>query len=846
MGGEVVLVAVDATKEITGYALEWAVRNVIEATDSMVFLAILPSHSQPPVSANRTKHHSGIHQFLACLLKKFRNSTDDSTDQIGLVNAISQDAYHRMTEVCLQMMRQLCVANNVRQVQTKVIVAADAPLGTVATKAEDLGATWVVLDSRAKVLTITFSSKDIFITEIEEGMRLLLGAIELQHRSRGPCHSKIPENSELPIHEKKNMSKHQNDHVPLADVLGVFPTYNLDSNSVNTSSSLGFNTHSPHTDGSCSLSYKEKAANVHKTTNLITNIQSSNTYVQHYTQFVHQTKPKVTAYPSSRYSNSQPLNKVSIFDFDEKSSKSSASPRRERTKSYSGLLKSDANQGFPPKALIPTRRSTDTPRFRRSALSQSRQLIVSKQASKDWNRHTAPLCPSSPIDRTSSIRRAMSISIKQPPTPPPLCSVCKYNAPIFGKPPRKFSYKEIEIATDVFSSVNFLAEGGYGPVYRGVMPDGQVVAVKRHKVVSAQGASEFCSEVEVLSCAQHRNLVMLVGYCTEPEWLLVYEFACNESLDSHLYNSSGTGGQEVMTWKNRMKVAIGTARGLRYLHEDCRVGCIIHRDLRPKNILLTHDFEPMVGDFGLARLQSDGQSAEETRVIGAFGYLAPEYTQTGLITAKADVYAFGVVLLELLSGLKATDLSRSEERQYLPEWCHTLLEKKMLTEIIDPRLESDYNEQEVESMLRSASLCISPDPERRPGMSKVLRILEGDMPSDIAYQHGEPTSPFMDYRRKSTSAATRPFNRPHPNSRDFSPSPPIESMHHMKLSSFSPRAYKVDTHNMNIVPTTSLNSHGLERRSNSTRSLNQNEESVSKDYQDYLQESLVEFIHNMN
>ncbi|KAF9605134.1 hypothetical protein IFM89_014125 [Coptis chinensis] len=800
MGGEVVLVAVDATKEITDYALEWAVRNVIEATDSMVFLAILPSLSQPPVSANRTKHHSGIHQFLACLLKKFRNSTDDSTDQIGLVNAISQDAYHRMTEVCLQMMRQLCVANNVRQVQTKVIVAADAPLGTVATKAEDLGATWVVLDRRLK------KECDCCLEQLNCNIVVVDHAI--------PKYLKTVSSQSM---KKRNMSKHQNDHVPLADVLGVFPTYNLDSNSVNTSSSLGFNTHSPHTDGSCSLSYKEKAANVHKTTNLITNIQSSNTYVQHYTQFVHQTKPKVTAYPSSRYSNSQPLNKVSIFDFDEKSSKSSASPRRERTKSYSGLLKSDANQGFPPKALIPTRRSTDTPRFRRSALSQSRQLIVSKQASKDWNRHTAPLCPSSPIDRTSSIRRAMSISIKQPPTPPPLCSVCKYNAPIFGKPPRKFSYKEIEIATDVFSSVNFLAEGGYGPVYRGVMPDGQVVAVKRHKatVLSLSGS-------------------------------LFTKFACNESLDSHLYNSSGTGGQEVMTWKNRMKVAIGTARGLRYLHEDCRVGCIIHRDLRPKNILLTHDFEPMVGDFGLARLQSDGQSAEETRVIGAFGYLAPEYTQTGLITAKADVYAFGVVLLELLSGLKATDLSRSEEQQYLPEWCHTLLEKKMLTEIIDPRLESDYNEQEVESMLRSASLCISPDPERRPTMSKVLRILEGDMPSDIAYQHGEPTSPFMDYRRKSTSAATRPFNRPHPNSRDFSPSPPIESMHHMKLSSFSPRAYKVDTHNMNIVPTTSLNSHGLERRSNSTRSLNQNEESVSKDYQDYLQESLVEFIHNMN
>ncbi|KAF5203333.1 Inactive protein kinase [Thalictrum thalictroides] len=820
MGGEVVLVAVDASKEITDYALEWAVRNVIEATDSLIFLAILPSNTHPPPSANRTKHSSGIQQFLACLVKKFRSSTDDSLDQIGLVNGVShQDGCHRITEVCVQMMRRLCVANKVRQVQTKVNVVADAPFGSVATKAEDLGATWVVLDRRLK------KEGDWCLKQLNCNIVIVDHAIPKFLKS---VNSQSMRKNDVAVHH---------DDPTVAHMLGFFPSYNLDSNSPITSSSLGFNSRSPRTDRSGSVTSADKE-NARKTTNLITTIKSKDTYLHQYSHVVHQVGNEATTYPSSPYTKSQPLSKVSIFEIDETLNKSSASPRKTRTKSYSGLLKTEMNKEA--KALIPARRSTDTPIFRQANLSsmQTKQLVVGKQP--NWNR---PMSPSSPVDRTSSIRKTMSISIKQPPTPPPLCSVCKYNAPIFGKPPRKFSYKEIEIATEGFSSENFLAEGGYGPVFRGIMPDGQVVAVKQHKVVSAQGASEFCSEVEVLSCAQHRNLVMLVGYCTEPEWLLVYEFACNGSLDKHLYNAEK---HEVMTWKNRMKVAIGAARGLRYLHEDCRVGCIIHRDLRPKNILLTHDFEPMVGDFGLARLQADGQSAEETRVIGAFGYLAPEYTQTGLITEKADVFAFGVVLLELLSGLKATDLSRSEEKQYLPEWCQTLLAKKMLGEIIDPKLEGDYVHKEVEAMLHAASLCISPHPERRPRMSKVLRIIEGDMPSDLAYQHGEASSPYVEHRRKSNYTASRPsISRAPPTSRNYSPSPPIESMHHLKFPSSSPRAYKVNSNNMDIRPATSWEDYGLERLSHN-RSRNQNEESVSKEYQTYLQGSLVEFIHNHN
>jgi hypothetical protein len=217
-------------------------------------------------------------------------------------------------------------------------------------------------------------------------------------------------------------------------------------------------------------------------------------------------------------------------------------------------------------------------------------------------------------------RMAMMLSKHNLPGPPPLCSICQHKSPMFGKPPLRYTYMELERATGGFSQANFLAEGGYGSVHRGVLSDGQAVAVKQYKLASTQGDKEFCSEVEILSCAQHRNVVMLVGFCIEGKRrLLVYEFVCNGSLDLHLYDQERTP----LEWASRQKIALGTARGLRYLHQECRVGCIVHRDLRPNNIVVTHDFEPMVGDFGLARWQPDGQSSVETRVLGTFGYGIP-------------------------------------------------------------------------------------------------------------------------------------------------------------------------------------------------------------------------------
>ncbi|KAL1163624.1 hypothetical protein V6Z11_A06G014100 [Gossypium hirsutum] len=331
----------------------------------------------------------------------------------------------------------------------------------------------------------------------------------------------------------------------------------------------------------------------------------------------------------------------------------------------------------------------------------------------------------------SNIRDAVALG-RASSVPPPLCSFCQHKAPVFGKPPRRFSYEELEEATDGFAEVNFLAEGGFGVVYRGILRDGQVVAVKLLKFVGCQADIDFCREVQVLSCAQHRNVVLLIGFCIDGnKRVLVYEYICNGSLDFHLHGSNRAS----LDWQSRLRIAIGAARGLRYLHEDCRVGCIVHRDMRPKNILLTHDFEPQVTDFGLARWHSDQWTVgNEEQTVGTSGYLAPEYSDGGRITQKVDVYAFGVVLLELLTGQRISDLQYYKGRNFLSDWFHPLAaldSNQIMTNIyqlLDPCLASgkvrDYTHQ-LQAMARATFLCLSHDPESRHPMSKILRILEG-------------------------------------------------------------------------------------------------------------------------
>ncbi|CAN0881871.1 Inactive protein kinase SELMODRAFT_444075 [Linum grandiflorum] len=564
---------------------------------------------------------------------------------------------HRINQVCLDMIRHLCRIHR-KQLETQVKVITDAQLGSVASTAIDIEATWVVLDRRLK------REGDICLRQLKCNIVMMENSVPKVMRTAMNPNRNIPKD---PSPTNNNL------------LLELEPSRNDDD-------------HDESVVSSPDESLRKKPSNS------LGPLLHLNSHLVVKGDIEVQARNDSDVFPSML----QPI-------------KASSG----KVKSYSGLL----NSGRARRAAL-GRRSFDVsglPTFPQSLMPVVRSNSLTVEEKQD------PAGPSNIAERTSSIRRAISISIKPPPIPPPLCSICKHVAPIFGKAPKKFGFKEMEAATDGFSFDNILAQGGHGVVYRGKLLDGQAVAVKKYKAVTAHSASEFCSEVEVLSCAQHRNLVMLIGYCIETEeWLLVYEFACNGSLDQHLY---GKDDDEVMSWEHRMKVAVGTGRGLRYLHEDCRVGCIIHRDFRPQNILLTHQFDAMVGDFGLARWQSDGQQAEETRVMGATGYLAPEYIEAGLITEKADVYAFGMVLLELLCGVKATDFSTNMGPKFLLELGPWLLERDVVNEILDPRLQDSYVENEVKSMIYASSLCLSPNPQTRPNMSKILKILEGDIPA---------------------------------------------------------------------------------------------------------------------
>ncbi|PWZ33235.1 Proline-rich receptor-like protein kinase PERK13 [Zea mays] len=234
---------------------------------------------------------------------------------------------------------------------------------------------------------------------------------------------------------------------------------------------------------------------------------------------------------------------------------------------------------------------------------------------------------------------------------PVLCIGCGLKSVLYIKESMKFPFSEIQTATSDFSSENLLGEGGFGHVYKGQLKDGQVIAAKVHKEASSQGYTEFFSEVQVLSFARHRNIVMLLGYCCKESYnILVYEYICNNSLEWHLFDKSAS----LLEWHKRYAIAIGIAKGLRFLHEECRAGPIIHRDLRPSNVLLTHDFVPMLGDFGLAKWKAGGDNIQ-TRILGQTGYLAPEYAQYGMVSVRTDVYAFGIVLFQLISGRKVLD-----------------------------------------------------------------------------------------------------------------------------------------------------------------------------------------------
>nr|XP_043624748.1 probable LRR receptor-like serine/threonine-protein kinase At1g53430 [Erigeron canadensis] len=289
-----------------------------------------------------------------------------------------------------------------------------------------------------------------------------------------------------------------------------------------------------------------------------------------------------------------------------------------------------------------------------------------------------------------------------------------------------YSLRQIKTATHNFDPANKIGEGGFGPVYKGVLSDGSEIAVKQLSSKSKQGNREFVTEIGMISALQHPNLVKLYGCCIEGnQLLLIYEYLVNNSLARALF---GKVDQRLnLDWAKRQKICIQVARGLAYLHEESRLK-IVHRDIKATNVLLDKDLNAKISDFGLAKLDEEENTHISTRVAGTIGYMAPEYAMRGYLTDKADVYSFGIVALEIVSGKSNTNYRPKEEFVYLLDWAYVLQEQENLLELVDPGLGSDYSKEEVMRMLNVALLCTNPSPTLRPKMSAVVSMLEGKSP----------------------------------------------------------------------------------------------------------------------
>ncbi|MCD7462548.1 hypothetical protein HAX54_048733 [Datura stramonium] len=692
---EKAVVAVKASKEIPKNALVWALTHVVQPGDCITLLVVVPSQSSG-------RKMWGFPMFAGDCANGHRKSH----------SGYNSEQKSDLTDSYSQMILQLQDVYDPTKINVKIKIVSGSPHGAVAAEAKRAQANWVVLDKHLKhekTCCMQMLQCNIVVMKQSQPNVLRLNLVGSPKKEPDVTGSLPSEQAESCGQEQEKNNSLDSSRDPL-----VTPT---SSPEMFSATEAGTSSVSSSDTGTSPSFVAEVNRDLHKAELLAL-------------------KEDQDGDDSSSESDSENLScsssRFQSWMVDSVNSRCQLSQRR-------GII---------------SMRSFDRPQ------TSTTKSLLEKLTKLDTEDGSGSPSYRVDMDYSGKIREAGPLTRSVPLGPPPLCSICQHKAPVFGKPPRWFTYTELELATGGFSQANFLAEGGYGSVHRGVLPDGQVVAVKQHKLASSQGDQEFCSEVEVLSCAQHRNVVMLIGFCIEDRRrLLVYEYICHSSLDSHLHGRN----REPLEWSARQKIAVGAARGLRYLHEECRVGCIVHRDMRPNNILITHDFEPLVGDFGLARWQPDGDTCVETRVLGTFGYLAPEYTQSGQITEKADVYSFGVVLVELVTGRKAVDLNRPKGRQCLTEWARPLLEECAIDELIDARLGSSYKEHEVYFMLHAASLCIRLDPQTRPRMSQVLRILEGDLIMDSGQMSTTPrhdvgsqsgrilSNPLMQYERYSGS-----------------------------------------------------------------------------------------------
>lgn len=318
---------------------------------------------------------------------------------------------------------------------------------------------------------------------------------------------------------------------------------------------------------------------------------------------------------------------------------------------------------------------------------------------------------------------------------------------------RFLAYEELKEATNNFEPSSVLGEGGFGRVFKGVLSDGTPVAIKKLNNGGHQGDKEFLVEVEMLSRLHHRNLVKLVGYFSSrnsSQNLLCYELVPNGSLEAWLHGPLGANCP--LDWDTRMKIALDSARGLAYLHEDSQPP-VIHRDFKASNILLENNFHAKVSDFGLAKQAPEGRTNYlSTRVMGTFGYVAPEYAMTGHLLVKSDVYSYGVVLLELLIGRRPVDMSQPSGQENLVTWARPILrDKDRLDELADPKLAGKYPKEDFVRVCTIAAACVAPEANQRPTMGEVVQSLK--MVQRLAeYQDTMPTpSTRPNVRQSSTT-----------------------------------------------------------------------------------------------
>nr|XP_027062937.1 cysteine-rich receptor-like protein kinase 10 [Coffea arabica] len=285
----------------------------------------------------------------------------------------------------------------------------------------------------------------------------------------------------------------------------------------------------------------------------------------------------------------------------------------------------------------------------------------------------------------------------------------------------QYSLTEIQIATNNFSVDNKIGEGGFGRVYKGVLGNGQEVAVKRLSRSSVQGAEEFKNEIVVVAKLQHRNLVRLLGFCLEgEEKILIYEFVANKSLDYFLFDPEN---KRSLNWSRRYNIIGGIAKGLLYLHEDSRLR-IVHRDLKVSNILLHGNMSPKIADFGMAKICGvDQYEGNTNRIAGTVGYMAPEYTRWGQFSLKSDVFSFGVVILEIVTGKKSSDFHQSRDSEDLLSYAWNHWRRGQTLALLDSSIGDSYARNEVIQCIQVGLLCVEEDASKRPTMASVVSML---------------------------------------------------------------------------------------------------------------------------